>query len=262
MTITERVKRSFGTEWTTYYPTHGHDPSEYAREREQFLDYTRTVESDWRDKDVLDAGCGNGRYTKLVADWGAGFVLAVDSSDSILVAEINLRPYRNVSLIPTDFMSLAPYRSFDMVYSVGVLHHTPNAARSLDHLKEFLIRGGTLHIFVHAQGNRVLYAMNRLIRSVTSRAPHRLVWYFSLCLTYFARVLLAIPLFGPMLFLILRQIVFFGPDQHNNFDHYSAGYTSFHTKAEVQSWFDGWEDVIVSVRGIANESIYARGRKP
>jgi hypothetical protein len=76
------------------------------------------------------------------------------------------------------------------------------------------------------------------------------------------KVLAKVPFVGPMLYLMGRQILFFSPDQHNNFDHYSAGFTSFHRKEEIRGWYAGWDDVAVRYQGVANESIYARGSRP
>ena len=81
-------------------------------------------------------------------------------------------------------------------------------------------------------------------------------------LTAAGRVLERIPFAGPMLYMMGRQILFFSPDQHNNFDHYSAGFTSFHRKDEVRSWYGAWDDVVVRYNGVASESIYARGTRP
>src|SRR5215472_16027892 len=64
-----RTRDSFGYEWTRLYPEHGHTTPEWQAERDIFLEYTRTVPSDFRGKFVLDAGCGNGRYAKLANDW-------------------------------------------------------------------------------------------------------------------------------------------------------------------------------------------------
>ena len=76
------------------------------------------------------------------------------------------------------------------------------------------------------------------------------------------KILEKIPFAWPILSLMGRQVLFFSPDQHNNFDHFSAGFTSFHRKEEIRSWYDGWDDVAVRYAGVANESIYARGRHP
>ena len=81
-------------------------------------------------------------------------------------------------------------------------------------------------------------------------------------LTGCAKVLQRIPLAGPLAGSTLRQLVYFSPDQHNNFDHYSAGFTSFHHRLEVLDWYRGWDEVIVRLQGVAEESIYARGTKP
>ena len=58
-----------------------HTP-EWQAERDIFLEYTRTVPSDFKGKLVLDGGCGNGRYAKLANDWGAR-VVAVDISSAV-----------------------------------------------------------------------------------------------------------------------------------------------------------------------------------
>jgi SAM-dependent methyltransferase len=257
-----RTRASFGYEWTRLYPSHGHTPAELTAERDIFLEYTRTVPSDFRGKLVLDAGCGNGRYARLANDWGAR-VVAVDISSAVEIAAVNLGDRQQVDVVQADLFRL-PLRpgTFDLVYSVGVLHHTPDAHAAFTAVMPFVREGGSLSIFVHGQGNRALYAVNRLLRALTTRASYATTWRFSLVLTALGKTLQTIPFLGPVCYLVGRQVVFFSPDQHNNFDHYSAGFTSFHRKEEVRSWYQDWEDVAVRYAGVANESIYARGTKP
>ena len=81
-------------------------------------------------------------------------------------------------------------------------------------------------------------------------------------LTGIGKVLEKIPFVGPVVYLVGRQVLFFSPDQHNNFDHFSAGFTSFHRKEEIRGWYAGWDDVAVRYAGVASESIYARGARP
>jgi hypothetical protein len=145
---------------------------------------------------------------------------------------------------------------------VGVLHHTPDARGAFDAIRPLVRPGGFFSIFVHGQGNRVLYATNRWLRAWTAKASYKASWRFSLVLTAAGKVLEKIPFVGPMLYLMGRQVLFFSPDQHNNFDHFSAGFTSFHRKEEIRSWYQGWDDVAVRYAGVANESIYARGTRP
>jgi SAM-dependent methyltransferase len=257
-----RTRESFGYEWTVRYPDHGHTPAERQAERDIFLEYTRTVPSEFRGRLVLDAGCGNGRYAKLVNDWGAR-VVAVDISSAVDAAQRNVADRPNVDVVEADLFKL-PFRPeiFDIVYSVGVLHHTPDARGAFAAIQPLVKRGGFFSIFVHGQGNRVLYATNRTLRRWTARSSYAATWRFSQALTAIGKVLVSIPFAGPMLYLMGRQVVYFSPDLHNNFDHFSAGFTSFHRKDEIRGWYSGWEDVVVRHAGVANESIYARGAKP
>ena len=151
---------------------------------------------------------------------------------------------------------------FDIAYSVGVLHHTPDAKGAFKAIQPLVKSGGMFSIFVHGQGNRTLYATNRWLRAWTAKASYGTTWRFCQVLTGTGKILEKIPLAGPMLYLMGRQVLFFSPDQHNNFDHFSAGFTSFHRKEEVRAWYDGWDDVAVRYAGVANESIYARGTRP
>ena len=257
-----RTRDSFGYEWTKLYPTHGQTQEEWQAERDIFLEYTRTVPSDFSGKLVLDAGCGNGRYAKLVNGWGAR-VVAVDISAAVDIAAKNLADRDDVDVVQADLFKL-PFRrdTFDVVYSVGVLHHTPDARGAFNAIQPLVRPGGFFSIFVHGQGNRIHHVVNRTLRAWTAKAPYNTTWRFSLVLTGMGKLLEKLPLVGPMLYLMGRQIIFFSPDQHNNFDHYSAGFTSFHRKEEIRGWYEGWDDVAVRYAGVANESIYARGAKP
>jgi SAM-dependent methyltransferase len=257
-----RTRDSFGYEWTRLYPTHGQTQDEWQAERDIFLEYTRTVPSDFRRKFVLDAGCGNGRYAKLANDWGAR-VVAVDISAAVEIASTNLADRANVDVVQADLFKL-PFRenTFDVVYSVGVLHHTPDAYGAFRAIQPLVRPGGFFSVFLHGQGNRVHHAVNRALRAWTAKASYDTTWRFSLVLTGMGKVLEKLPFVGPMLYLMGRQILFFSPDQHNNFDHYSAGFTSFHRKEEIRGWYSGWDDVAVRYAGVANESIYARGARP
>ena len=257
-----RTRDSFGHEWTTLYPAHGHTGAERQAERDIFLEYTRTIPSDFRGKLVLDAGCGNGRYARLANDWGAR-VVGVDISAAVDVAHQNLADRADVTVVQADLFKL-PFRpdTFDAAYSVGVLHHTPDARGAFRRIQPLVKAGGFFSIFIHGQGNRALYAVNRALRRWSSKASYRTVWNFCLVLTAAGKLLEKIKFVGPVVYLAGRQVMFFSPDQHNNFDHYSAGFTSFHRKEEIRGWYAGWDDVVVRYAGVASESIYARGTRP
>jgi len=257
-----RTRDSFGDEWSRLYPEHGHSTPEWQAERDIFLEYTRSLPSEYRGKLVLDAGCGNGRYAKLANDWGAR-VVCVDISTAVEIAQKNVGNRPDVAVVQGDLFKL-PFKQslFDIVYSIGVLHHTPDAKGAFHAIQPLVKPGGFFSIFMHGQGNRALYATNRWLRAWTAKASYRTTYNFCLVLTGIAKVLLAIPFLGPVLYLVGRQVIFFSPDQHNNYDHFSAGFTSFHRKEEIRGWYAGWDDVAVRYQGVASESIYARGARP
>jgi SAM-dependent methyltransferase len=190
-------------------------------------------------------------------------VVAVDISAAVEIASRNLADRPNVDVVQADLFKL-PFRpnSFDLAYSVGVLHHTPDAKGAFKAIQPLVKSGGLFSIFVHGQGNRALYATNRWLRAWTAKASYNTTWRFCQVLTAAGKILEKVPFAGPMFYLMGRQILFFSPDQHNNFDHFSAGFTSFHRKEEIRGWYEGWDDVAVRYAGVANESIYARGTRP
>ena len=98
------------------------------------------VTSEWfRGKRVLDAGCGNGRWTVGLLRLGCE-VTAVDFSKHALdyvhrnVDELcSSEEASRLVTMPVDLLdvpaALAPQR-FDCVFSFGVLHHTGDTGRS------------------------------------------------------------------------------------------------------------------------------------
>ena len=80
---------------------------------------------------VLDIGCGSGRFAEVALEAGA-ILVALDYSNSVDAALDNLRSYANFHIVQGDIYNL-PFRkeSFDYVYSLGVLQHTPNVKKAL-----------------------------------------------------------------------------------------------------------------------------------
>jgi 2-polyprenyl-3-methyl-5-hydroxy-6-metoxy-1,4-benzoquinol methylase len=108
----------------------------------------------WKDKKVLDLGCGIGTDTVTFAVAGA-HVTAVDISPrSIEIARKRAKAYK----LPIRFLCgdieelphiLEP-QTFDLVYSFGVLHHTPRPERVIAHLRDhYMGPGSTLKLMLY-----------------------------------------------------------------------------------------------------------------
>ena len=91
------------------------------------LGWLAPVEEDFfKDKVVLEGGCGKGRHTLLAARWGARDVVSVDLSDAVESAFAATSGSENMHIVQADLFHLPLNRAFDYAFSIGVLHHLPD----------------------------------------------------------------------------------------------------------------------------------------
>jgi SAM-dependent methyltransferase len=129
---------------------------------------------------VLDAGCGAGRWAVQVASRGSR-VVALDAGQSVELAHRNGRPW-GVQCVQGDVTKL-PFASasFDVVYSLGVLHHVDATEEAATELVRALRPGGHCLIYLYyALDNRgpvfrMIYRLVDLVRRVLSRSPQAVV---------------------------------------------------------------------------------------
>lgn len=77
------------------------------------------------DKVVLDAGCGPGRFTEVAALHGSRLVVGLELGDHIERAARRCAHLPNVAFVQGSVLAL-PFKpqAFQVVFSIGVLHHT------------------------------------------------------------------------------------------------------------------------------------------
>ena len=178
---TDRERRGsperFGYEWNTYaelLPIY----------EEQFRRWTIGIpEEAWRDKSFLDVGCGMGRNSYWPMRYGAAGGIAVDLDERSLAAAVQtLKPYQNVAVARVSAYDL-PYRDkFDIVFSIGVIHHLEQPAQALARMVQAAKPGGKVAIWVYgAENNRWLTTiLNPARKMVFSRLPLSVVHHLSL----------------------------------------------------------------------------------
>jgi ubiquinone/menaquinone biosynthesis C-methylase UbiE len=169
--VKRRTGESFAYEWEAF----GALRPEWRRNFEDYLRPHRP--QDLAGSSILDVGTGSGRHAYHAAEAGAE-VIAVDVGDSIDVARRNLP--RDVLTVQADAERL-PFdtASFDMVMSIGVLHHLPEPERALRAVARFVRPGGRLHVYLYWKPERawqrgVLGGVTA-VRRATTRMPHRLL---------------------------------------------------------------------------------------
>ena len=242
----KRTSRSFGFEWKKFSEYHGN----YTR---QFLDWLSPFKpSIFKGKLVLDAGCGMGRHM-LVASKYSREIVGIDLSEAVDAAYGNLRLEKNFHLVQADIYNLPFGREFDLVYSIGVLHHLPDPERGFLSLLKHVRRGGKIFVWVYGWENNSV--MTRVIEPIrkyfTSHLPHRILYYLSYPVTAllelscaFYRIARAIPLIGEYskflpssAYLLYISKFSFRHKLAIVFDFLSAPLARYYKRGEFRNWF-------------------------
>ena len=137
-----RTRASFGYEWTHF--------NDWKPSGETFGDYFSNFDLEWlKGRTVLDAGCGMGRHARQIAPFAAT-VVAVDFSNAINEAARNVADQGNVQCVQGDLTRLpVADEAFDLVFSMGVLHHIADTSGTLQGLVRALKPGGRLRLYLY-----------------------------------------------------------------------------------------------------------------
>jgi 2-polyprenyl-3-methyl-5-hydroxy-6-metoxy-1,4-benzoquinol methylase/uncharacterized protein YbaR (Trm112 family) len=182
----ERSNASFGLQWTnqsdddkTWFK------DDAAVRKDEFLYSLNVTREELEGALILDAGCGNGRLTASLADFGAEIV-GMDLSAGVDRAQAGKRRFAGdrahfVHFIQANVMEL-PIRPgrFDLIHSSGVLHHTPSTERAFTSFLSAVRPGGRVYAQFYRRRAAWIGIPNAIIRSITSRLPprplYRLCW--------------------------------------------------------------------------------------
>jgi SAM-dependent methyltransferase len=182
----------FGKEWGKFTQV-----ELSAAERDKLLaKYFAIVDWAKRPERVLDMGCGSGRWDVPLAPL-VGQIVAVDASrEALEVARSNVQA-ANVTFVECTPDTL-PFADgyFDLIFSLGVLHHLPSTEGAIRSLAAKIAPGGQLLIYLYyAFDNRpgwfrMLWRISDFIRRGISNLPF--------ALRYAASQLMAIFVYWPL----------------------------------------------------------------
>lgn len=152
--IDHATVEGFGQEWAAFDQSTLSD----SERSDIFEKYFSLVDWSRRPARALDMGCGSGRWSVLVAPRVDSLVLADASSQALGVARFNVKA-ANASFVECTPETLPfPDGNFDLIFSIGVLHHVPNTAEALRSLARKLASGGTMLVYIYyAFDNRPLW---------------------------------------------------------------------------------------------------------
>ena len=229
--------RSFSMEWNTHNRTQldsfrGDNSSE-----DQFIKKTGFQPATISGKLVLDAGVGAGRYCDVVSRWG-GDVVGVDLSYAVDAASMTFRDRKNVWVIQADIGNL-PFadETFDCIFSIGVLHHTPDTKAYFLKLLPLLKKGGVIAIWVYPNSRD--YLDRKAWVPFVNKIPP--VMFYKWCRWF-------VPYLGrkrdsrlvgciAKVFPCSQQGLGLENDILDTFDGLSPKYHGVHSPEEVREWF-------------------------
>jgi len=242
----EEYVSSFGDEWHLFKKVKNSKPYMSKDEMTNYLDLNK---SDIENKTILEIGCGAGPYLDISArEYGAKHIIGVDLSRAVDAAYENVGNLKNVTIIQANLFYL-PFKNatFDLIYSLGVLHHTPNTKDAFNAITPFLKQKGLASIWLYGKyWERKIKNQNWIRKNLTSKLSSKQLFIFSKIASYLYYLYL-IPILGDG----LRERIPIAMDkdievrQLNIFDMYSPTYINYHYLDEVYEWFveDGFENI-------------------
>jgi len=256
---------SFGHQWHWFREVQIDSRNRLAISEETLRSSTGWRDDEYRGRRLLDAGVGAGRFAERAAAKGAE-VFGIDLTPAVDAAYQNIGQLPNVHLAQADIFAL-PFRrgSFDLAYSIGVLHHTPNPPLAFTRVADTVAPGGKLAVYVYSRYGPA-HRMSDALRVVTTRLPLRVAWTLAAA---------AVPLYYayrlPVVGRVFRLALPISMEPHwrwrwlDTFDWYTPTYQAKYLYPEVFRWFrdNGFEvvglpDGPVRMTGVRREPEGAR----
>ena len=256
----QQTSDAFGWQWQEFNRLH----ADWATYEDQFLDWVAPLQpAFFRDKVVLDAGCGMGRFTAGATRLGAQRVIGIDLSASVEAAHRFTAHLPNAAIVQADLYQL-PFKSpFDLAFSIGVIHHLPDPPAGLKAIGKHVQTDGLLLAWVYGYENNgwIRNVVNPIRERITARLPRGGLYSLSYALTIVLQAALHtlyragpgtalsrwLPYYSYLHWLAQFNI------RHNHcvvFDHLGAPTTHYVRKDEFRSWFEraGFAEVTLTWR--------------
>ena len=150
---------SFGRQWNAYEVAHDDE------DRATFEAKTGIARASLAGLRVLDAGCGGGRYSKVAGEAGA-VVRGVDHTTAVDKAAALCAHLPNAAFAQADLKRL-PFepQSFDVVFSIGVMHHDVDTRAVFDAVARLVRPGGRYAVWLYRKNQWWQERLNDALRA-------------------------------------------------------------------------------------------------
>lgn len=111
----------------------------------------------WKSKDVLEIGCGLATAGIEFAKAGANYTGVELSDESLILAkkrfELNSKKGDFYSGNAEELSSFVPIKTYDLIYSFGVIHHSPYPERILSEIRNYMNKDSILKIMLYSKNS-------------------------------------------------------------------------------------------------------------
>jgi len=186
--LREKTLESFGIQWNFF-------PEMYEIWQENFTEYINPhlSKEDFMNKSILDCGCGFGRHLYYAAKFGAKIAIGIDISHSVDAAAKNVSEFSNAHVIQADMYNIPLLSNFEIVYSIGVLQHTPDPIKAFQSIFSKLKPGGKVFAWIYGKRPKLYHVVIDSFRKVTVNFNPKLLYYFTFLLAIISYTLFVLP---------------------------------------------------------------------
>lgn len=199
---------SFGLEWNKHARTQIDKFNSTNISKNRFYHETNWNPNDLRDRKILEAGCGAGRFTQIALETGAE-LWSFDLSNSVDACLSNNGLAENLHIFQANIYEL-PFQKeyFDKIFCFGVLQHTPDVKKAFLSLVPYLKEGGEIVVDVYKKTLLSYLRPEYFLRFLTKRIDNNRLYKI---VTKMVPILLPISIYCRKIPALGRYINFFIP---------------------------------------------------